>query len=283
MSIAIVTDSTSDLRPEQLQALGVINVPLYVLLDGQMYKDGIEITSAELIRRMQSGSKVPTTSQPSPVEFAAAYQQALEQADEVISIHISGKLSGAVGSARLAAQDFGERVKVVDAKTTTLGLGLQVIRATELVNEGRSSAEIIQILDRVRAKNDLRFTVASLEFLRLNGRIGGATALLGGLLNIKPILLVRDGRVEAGGRVRGQKKALADLTEYTRRYAQQNGGARIAYLAAPDGEADRDSMKAELQSENLNLKDMGNYQIGAVITAHVGPGAIGVALEPLSP
>lgn len=282
MSIAIVTDSTSDLPAERLSALGIVSVPLHVLLDGQLYKDGIEITSADLIRSMQAGVKVPATSQPSPVELAAAYQQALEKADEVISIHLSSKLSGTVGSARLAAQDFGGRVKVMDSRTTTMGLGLQAIRAAELAAEGRSSDEIISLLERVRAKNDLRFTVASLDFLRLNGRIGGATALLGGLLNIKPILLVRDGRVEAGGRVRGQKKALADLTDYARRYAQQHGGARIAYLAAPDGEADRDNLKAELEGENLNLRDMGSYQIGAVVVAHVGPGAIGVALEPLT-
>ena len=107
MTIAIVTDSTSDLTPELLAQIGVTRVPLYVLFDGKMHKDGLEITPQDIFAGLKAGKKTPSTSQPSPAEFAAAYTQALQSADEVLSIHISGQMSGTVGSARLAAQEFG--------------------------------------------------------------------------------------------------------------------------------------------------------------------------------
>ncbi|GGI88296.1 DegV family protein [Deinococcus wulumuqiensis] len=284
MSIAIVTDSTSDLTPEHLASLGVTSVPLYVLLGGQLYQDGVQLGARQLVEQVRAGNAMPSTSQPSPAEFAQAYARALEQADEVLSLHLSGQLSGTVGSARLAAQDFGDRVTVVDSRTVTLGLGLQVVRATELVQAGQSAAQVVQTLERVSSQADLRFTVDTLDFLRLNGRIGGASALLGGLLNIKPLLVVRGGRVEAGGRVRGQKKALADLVEHVRRYVSEHGGARVAFLATVGGEEDRAAVRAELSGLDWGgqVRDMGDHEIGAVVTAHAGPGAVGVALEPLS-
>ena len=280
MSIAIVTDSTSDLTPEHLAALGVTGVPLYVLFEGQLYQDGMQLSARQLVEGVRAGKAMPSTSQPSPAEFAQAYAQALERADEVLSLHLSGQLSGTLGSARLAAQDFGGRVTVVDTRTVTLGLGLQVVRAAELVRAGQSVPQIIQTLERVAAQADLRFTVDTLDFLRLNGRIGGASALLGGLLNIKPLLVVRGGRVDAGGRVRGQKKALADLAEHVRRYVGKHGGARVAFLATVGGEDDRAAVRAQLG--DLAFQDMGDHEIGAVVTVHAGPGAVGVALEPLS-
>ncbi|AAF11538.1 DegV family protein [Deinococcus radiodurans] len=280
MSIAIVTDSTSDLTPEHLAALGVTGVPLYVLFEGQLYQDGVQLSARQLVEGVRAGKAIPSTSQPSPAEFAQAYAQALEHADEVLSLHISGQLSGTVGSARLAAQEFGGRVTVVDTHTVTLGLGLQVLRAAELVRAGQSVPQIVQTLERVYPQADLRFTVDTLDFLRLNGRIGGASALLGGLLNIKPLLVVRGGRVDAGGRVRGQKKALADLAEHVRRYVSQHGGARVAFLATVGGEEDRAAVRAQLS--DLHFQDMGDHEIGAVVTVHAGPGAVGVALEPLS-
>lgn len=280
MSIAIVTDSTSDLPHTRLRELGIVNVPLYVLLEGQLYQDGVQLSAPDLVAGIQAGLKMPTTSQPSPAEFAAAYRKALETADEVLSLHISGQLSGTVGSARLAAQEFGDRVTVVDSQTVTLGLGLQVLRAAELVQAGQTVPEIVATLQRVHQRADLRFTVDTLDFLRLNGRIGGASALLGGLLNIKPMLVVRGGRVDAGGRVRGRQKALADLVQHVQQYAEQHGGARIAFLATVGGETDRAAVREKLAG--VPLQDMGDHSIGAVVTVHAGPGAVGVALEPLT-
>lgn len=280
MTIAIVTDSTSDLSPELCAQHGIRSVPLYVLFDGKMHKDGIDLKPAELFAGLKAGKKTPSTSQPSPAEFAEVYRQALETADEVLSVHISGQLSGTVGSARLAAQDFGGRVTVVDSQLVTLGLGMQALRAAQRAREGRSMAEIVSELERVAAQADIRFTVDTLDFLRINGRIGGAQALLGGLLNIKPILTVRAGRVESAGRVRGHKKAMQDIVDHVRKYVAVHPGARVALLCTVGGEGYLQEVRAGLAG--VTFEDMGDHPIGAVVATHTGPGTVGAILEPLS-
>ena len=141
MTIAIVTDSTSDLSPQLCAQYGVESVPLYVLFDGKMHKDGLEITPPDLFAGLKAGKKTPSTSQPSPAEFAAAYGRALGSADPVLIIHISGQLSGTVGSARLAAQELGGKVTVVDTQSVSMGLGMRVIRAACLLYTSPSSRD----------------------------------------------------------------------------------------------------------------------------------------------
>ncbi|GGL83522.1 degV domain-containing protein [Deinococcus aerolatus] len=279
MTIAIVTDSTSDLSPELCAQHGIVSVPLYVLFDGRMHKDGTQITPPELFAGLRAGKKTPSTSQPSPAEFADVYTKALESADQVLSIHISGQLSGTVGSARLAAQDFGDRVTVLDSGSVSMGLGMRALRAAELAQAGKTTPEIVAELERVARAADIRFTVDTLDFLRINGRIGGAQALLGGLLNIKPILVVKKGRVESGGRVRGHRKAIQDLVEYTRKYVAAHGGARVAFMSTLGGEESVQEVRAGLGG--LDVLDLGNHGIGAVVATHTGPGTAGVTLEPL--
>ncbi|UBV41422.1 DegV family protein [Deinococcus taeanensis] len=279
MTIAIVTDSTCDLSPDLLAQIRVTSVPLYVLFDGKMHRDGLEIRPGDIFAGLKAGKKTPSTSQPSPAEFAVAYSHALEHADEVLSIHISGQMSGTVGSARLAAQEFGGKVTVVDSRSVSMGLGLRVLRTAELVHEGRSMAQIVAKLEAAAQHADIRFTVDTLDFLRINGRIGGAQALLGGLLNIKPILVVRDGRVESGGRVRGHKKAMADIVDHVKKYVAKHGGARVAIMSTPGGEAFVQEVRDGLRG--VNFEDMGNHQIGAVVATHAGPGTVGVTLEPV--
>lgn len=280
MTIAFVTDSTSDLSPELCAQHGVTSVPLYVLFDGRMHRDGLEITPEDLFAGLRAGKKGPSTSQPSPAEFAAVYRRALETADEVLSIHISGQLSGTVGSARLAAQEFGGRVTVVDSRSVSMGLGMRVLRAVELARAGQGAAEIVSVLERVGARADIRFTVETLDYLKLNGRIGGGAALLGGLLNIKPILAVREGRVDSAGRVRGSKKAVQAIADHVRGYVSGQGGARAAFVRTPGGEAAIAELRAELA--DVDFMDLGDHAFGTVIATHAGPGTFGVTLEPLS-
>lgn len=277
--IAIVTDSTSDLSPALCEQYGIRVVPLYVLFGGSMYKDGLEITPGQLFRGVREGKKTPSTSQPSPAEFAATYQAALQDAEAVLSIHISGLLSGTVGSARLAAQDFGNRVTVVDSHTVSMGLGFLALRAAQRAREGAALPDIVAELERVQAGQDIRFLVDTLEFLKANGRIGGAAALLGGLLNIKPILAVRDGRVEAAGRVRGHRKAVQELIDHVKKYV---GGqaSRVAFLVTEGGEATLAEVRAGLAGSAF--EDAGDFSLGGVVATHAGPGTVGVVLEPVS-
>ncbi|MDB5045513.1 MAG: DegV protein [Deinococcus sp.] len=280
MTIAIVTDSTSDLSPQLCGQYGLTSVPLYVLFDGKMHRDGIDLKPAELFAGLKAGKKTPSTSQPSPAEFAEVYRRALETADEVLSVHISGQLSGTVGSARLAAQEFGNKVTVVDTKSVSMGLGMRAIRASELARAGKSVPEIVAELERVGAVADIRFTVDTLDFLRINGRIGGAQALLGGLLNIKPILVVKGGKVESGGRVRGHKKAMQDIMDHVRKYVTQHGGARVSFMATVGGEEYIREVRSGLG--DLKFDDLGDHTIGAVVGTHAGPGTVGATLEPLT-
>ena len=279
--IAIVTDSTSDLSPAVKQRYSVISVPLYVLFGGEMYRDGVDLSTTDLFKGIREGQKSPTTSQPSPVEFADAYREALKGAGSVLSLHISGQLSGTVGSARLAAQDFGGQVTVFDTGTTSLGQGLMVIRAAQMAQAGASVPEIVAELEKVRANAYIVFTVESLDYLRRNGRIGGAQALLGGLLNINPILCVKGGRVESAGRERGQKKATANLIGQAQDFIKKQGRSRLVFGCTPGGEANAEELRAGMAG--ADFEDAGNFSFGAVVATHTGPGAYGIVMESVKP
>jgi DegV family protein with EDD domain len=280
MTIAIVTDSTSDLTPELCTQYNIKVVPLQVLFDGKMYKDGLELTPKDIFQGVKEGKKLPSTSQPSPAEFAAVYREALRKADQVLSIHLSSQLSGTVSSARLAAQDFSDKVVVVDSRSATMGLGMQVLRAAKRAQEGNDLSAITEELGRVRMQASIRFTVDTLDFLRINGRIGGAQALLGSLLHIKPILTLKDGRVEAAGRVRGNKKAIADLIEHIKNYIKQFGNVRAALMYTAGGESYIQEVRSGL--DQVSFEDLGSYLVGTAVATHAGPGIIGVAIEPVT-
>ncbi len=277
--IALITDSTSDLSKEYLERVSAVSVPLYVLLEGQNLKDGIEINSKQIFEAVGRGVKVPSTSQPSPAEFAEAYKSALERADEVLSIHISGAASGTVQSARLAAQDFGGKVTVVDSESITAGLAMQVLRAGELIAQGKSMLEVVSTLEDIRKRMDFRFGVDTLDYLKKNGRIGGAQAMIGGLLGIKPILKIAEGRIDAAGRVRGNAKLMEAMVDFAKAYVGTHGSARVMYGATPGGENKLSELRSKLLG--LPLEDLGSVTVGAVVSVHAGPGALELALEPL--
>jgi len=274
MKIALVTDSTADLPPEQVAKTKVRVVPLYVHLGGKTYKDGVEITAREVIEAMKKGAEPPTTSQPTPEDFKTAYREALNEADRVLSIHISSKLSGTVQSARMAAEEFGDRVVVFDSLQASAGIGGLVLFAHELIQKGLELPEILKKLEAARDSSLLRFTVASLEFLKKNGRIGGAQALLGTLLKIKPILTLVEGRVEPAGKARGEKKALAEMVKALGDWAQGKKDPRIVYLFAADADA-VEPLKGKVKELGLTPKELYTGEIGAVISSHVGPGTYG--------
>jgi DegV family protein with EDD domain len=273
MKVAIVTDSTSDLQARAAQ-MGVEVVPLYVNFQGKVHKDWVEITPAKIFEGVKAGAGMPSTSQPSPADFKAVYEQVLHKADHVLSIHISSKLSGTVGSAILAAQDFPGKITVFDSLAASMGIGMMVERARELMDQGADLPQVLVELERIRSDHLVRFTLATLDYLKKNGRIGGAQALLGGLLGIKPILTVKEGRVEPAGRARGEKKALSEMVEALKTWSAGRQKIRIYYLYNA-AEGDVASFKAAIQGAGLPLEERVTSSIGAVISAHTGPGAYG--------
>jgi DegV family protein with EDD domain len=285
MKLAIVTDSTCDLSAQTLADLGVVRVPLYVHFKGNTYKDWEEITPKELIAGVQSGAGIlgmPRTSQPSPQDFKDAFSQAVAGgADRILCITISAELSGTYGSAILAQKEAGVPVDVFDSRAASLGVGMMVRRAAEMRDAKRSIGDITSELKRIRDNHMVRFTVAGLDFLQRGGRIGKAQALLGGLLNIKPLLAVKDGRIEPAGKARGAKKALKEIVGAVQAFAATHPGTLLVhFLHVQDPEA-ANTLRGELGAAGVDFIDAGSYEIGAVIASHVGPGTYGVYLYPL--
>ena len=281
MSVAVVTDSTADLPPALLERWQVNSLPLTVQFGDQSYRDGLDIDLPEIIRRIQAGEKIPGTSQVPPGVFAQTYAALLEQHEAVISLHISGGLSGTVDSARLAAREFGGRVTVFDTRTATLPQGLLVLRAAQAAAEGQSAEQIAALLERLIPLSGLRFSLESLDYLRQNGRIGGAAGLLGSVLNIRPVLTVQAGKVEAAAKVRGTRRALESMVSYLRIVTEQHGETELAYVLTPGGEDTLALLRAEVAALNLPVRDLGEFMVGGVIGAHVGPGGFGLATLPL--
>ncbi|CAN5871285.1 DegV family protein [soil metagenome] len=280
MNLAIVTDSTCDLKEAELAVLDVQRVPLYVNFKGELFKDWVEINPADIVKGVAEGAALPSTSQPSPQDFENAFQAAASRgADQVLCLTISGELSGTVQSANLAKAEVDVPVTVFDSRTASVALGDMVKEAARLRDQGASLDEIMRALEHIRDTNFILFTVASLDFLQKNGRIGGAQALLGSLLNIKPLLTVVDGKVQPAGRVRGTKKAVKELVDQTVRYAKEHGGRlNIVFLHIQDVEAAKTLQRA-VHDAGVVFEDGGIYEIGAVIATHVGPGTFGLYMS----
>ena len=278
MSIAVLTDSTSDMTPDMQAALGVVIVPLYVNFKGSVLKDNLEIKTDDVFAGVKAGAGMPSTSQPTPVDFSTAYEKLLQTHEKVLSIHLSSKLSGTVASAELASRDFAGRVVTFDSEVSSGSLSMMCERAVRLFRAGSSLEEVVAVLERVRRLTNLRFSVGSLDFLKKNGRIGGAQALIGGLLNIKPILHLVEGKVEPAGRARGSKAALEDVVGNLRAYKAKHGKVRTAYIFTDKLE---DVAPLRAAGREMGVEEFSVTQTGTVIASHVGPGTYGALSEPV--
>jgi DegV family protein with EDD domain len=275
-SVAIVTDSTADLPPGLAASRSITVVPLTLNLDGQSLLDGVDIRPDEFYRRLRAASTHPTTSQPSPGRFAEAFGSLLKDHRAVVSIHISQKLSGTYESARQAAEMTDpKRVRVVDSELVSMSLGLVTLVASAMASGG-AEAETIEakVLD-MRPHVQTYFSVATLEFLRRGGRIGRASALLGSVLQVKPVLCIRDGLVTPLERVRTFERAMNRVVELAR--AVDRGHGVCVIVGHADAEADAERVGRELQqiAETLMI-----HPLGPVVGAHAGPGVVGVGCYP---
>ena len=276
MTVAIVTDSTSDLPPQLTRSRSITVVPLTLNFEGKTWLDGVDIQPEEFYRRLPSATTHPTTSQPSPGRFAEAYAALLARHDAVVSIHISEKLSGTYASARQAADMTDpKRVRVIDSELVSMSLGLITLAASALAAGGADAAAIeAKILD-MRSQIQTYFSVATLEFLRRGGRIGRASALLGSVLQVKPVLCIRDGLVTPLERVRTFDRALNRVVELTREVDRGNGVCVIVGHADAEADAERIGRELEPIAETLLIQPL-----GPVVGAHAGPGVVGVGCYP---
>ncbi len=276
-SFAVITDSTSDITPQLAEEHAITVVPLTFEIDGEKHVDGT-LTQAEFFERMNAAADLPTTSQPSVGAFTDAYNRALESASEVVSIHISSKLSGTVQAARIAAEQFMGKVHVFDSRNLSWGLAWQVMDATRAAAEGLSATATVPRLEKTREEVKLLVGVDSLENLRKGGRIGAVSSLLGSLLNLKITLTVDgEGAFAPLGRSRGEKAAL----EYTMDWiTKQMGTATKARFAVGHGlTAERANRIAESIKQRWDVSQMVVYEAGPVIATHTGT-VWGVAVWP---
>lgn len=275
-SVAIVTDSTADLPPELTRSRAITVVPLTLNFNGQSLLDGVDIRPDEFYRLLHGVTTHPTTSQPSPGRFAEVYKSLLADHDAVVSIHISQKLSGTYESARQAAgMTDPQRVRVIDSELVSMSLGLITLAASSLAADGSDAGAIEAKVIDMRSSIQTYFSVATLEFLRRGGRIGRASALLGSVLQVKPVLCIRDGLVTPLERVRTFERALNRIVELTREVDRGHGVCVIVGHA--DAEADAERIGRELDSiaETLMIQPL-----GPVVGAHAGPGVVGVGCYP---
>jgi len=275
--IAVVTDSCSDLPSEVAQALNVTIIPLNVIFGEEILKDGVEITSKEFYKRLAEAENLPSTSQPTPQEFEEVYRSLLENFDKIISVHLSEKLSGTLASASMAAKEFDDKVYVFDSESISDGVAIQVEAAAQAIKKGLSFEQIKNYLIDVRESTHALFTLDTLEYLEKGGRIGKAESLLGSIFNIKPIIIVKEGIYHAFGKARSRKKAIKQLTNY---FAKVSKDKKVKSLAIGHGLASEDAQKLKKSLESvLGVEASMVSQVGPVIGAHTGPGALGASIR----
>ena len=271
--IKIVTDSTADLTPALIKEFNINVIPLKVLIGDNVYREGVDITPAKFYELLAQCDKLPTTSQPSPGEFIELYQELTADGSSVISIHISGQMSGTVQTANIAKNTLAERdITVVDSKLVCMALGLVVLAAARAAREGQSKEQILAKIQEVAGKVQTYFVVDTLEYLAKGGRIGKAAALVGTVLNIKPILTIDDGMIAPFEKVRGKNKALDRILEIGKEFSQQHQKMHCAIL---HGNVLEEAIKFHKKAvSELSYCEHVICEIGAVVGAPAGPGTI---------
>jgi DegV family protein with EDD domain len=267
---AIVLDSTADFPDAQEHHPNWRVVPLYVNFGTDSYKDGVDLTAHEFYERLRASNETPTTSQPTPGDFRAAYDE-LAGYERIISLHLGSTLSGTYQSAVSAAD---ERVRVIDSGTASVAIAMLALAMQRRLDGGTTDEEIDDLVARYRDALGLIFTVDTLEFLARGGRIGKARAFAGQLMNVKPILSIRDGEVVPLKRVRGNRKAFQEFVDALDSQTRNEPGLRIgiAHADAPERMAELEKMVRDRRPQaQIEMET----SLGAVIGAHAGPGTVG--------
>ena len=271
---AIVVDSTADFPDAQDHYPNWRVVPLYVNFGTDSYKDGVDLTAAQFYERLRTSPELPTTSQPTPGDFLAAYEE-LGSYERILSVHIAANLSGTFQSAGTAAAQLGDsRVRTIDSESASVATAMLATAIQRRLERGTTDEEIDGLVERYLSEHGLLFTVDTLEFLARGGRIGRAKAFAGQLMNVKPILSIREAEVIPVKRVRGNRKAFQEFVDALTEQTQDVPGLRIgiAHADAPERMVQIEKMVRHLRPQaTIEMETI----LGAVIGAHAGPGTVG--------
>ena len=276
MTVKVITDSTADLPPALAEELGITVVPLNVHFGTEVYRDGVEITADEFYRRLVTASRLPTTSQPTPGDFLSAYDEMGQTTDEILSVHVSAKLSGTMNSATQALEEYGGacRIEIIDSLQGSMGLGMLAIAAAEAARRGDSLDDVVTETRATIPKVGFIGLLDTLEYLEKGGRIGKAQAFMGSLLRIKPLLTIRDGEAHPLERARTRAKGVDRMCELVQAEMPLKDLA-VVYTTTPDEAL---ALAQRLQS-HLPQGEVILSQVGPVVGTYLGPGVLGVAFR----
>lgn len=274
--VHILTDSTSDLTAEELQALNVHMIHMRVIFEDGVYTDGVDITKEQFYEKQAAAKVLPKTTQVNPQEYCDSFQPLLLDGGEAVAVLMSSRLSGTFQSAVIAKDmvEGGERLHLVDSLNVTIGEGLLVREAVRLRDAGRSAAQIAAALEEL--KHRVRFVafIGTMKYLKMGGRVSASTAALGTMLNISPVVAIVDGEVKAVGKVRGRQKIFDYTLDFVRHYPIDSRHAVVfghsRCLETMEG-------YREKCAAALGLRDCAWDELGAVIGTHAGPGCYGLA------
>jgi DegV family protein with EDD domain len=272
---AVVLDSTADFPDAQERFPNFRTVPLYVRFGDESFKDYVEMTADRFYERLQTDPELPTTSQPTPGDFLATFEELAGRYERILSIQISSTLSGTFASAQSAAELLGgDAVRVIDSRTASAAIAMLGLGVQRRLERGTTDDEIDEFVAHYQREHHLLFTVNTLEYLARGGRIGRAAAFAGNLLNVKPILTIRDGEVIPLKRVRGNTKAFAEFRELFESTSTDSPQLKvgIAHAAAPDRLA---ALRELVEHVRPNAVIEMATALGPVVGTHAGPGTVG--------
>jgi len=271
--IGIVTDSTADLPPTLAAEWGITVVPCLVNFGQETFREGVDLSHAEFYRRLESRSELPTTSSPGPGVFAATYRRLAAETDQIVSLHLSSKLSGVYNSARLGAEQVeGMDIRMVDSGSVSMGLGWLTVMAARAARAGASLDKVVQLVEAAKRRVRVFALLDTLEYLRRGGRMNRLVAVLGTLLDIKPILCVEGGDVLPLARTRSRLKAESRLVSMIEELCPLAELAVLHSRALEAAEGLRDRLAAVFPRQHVVIAE-----VTTVLGTHVGPNALGAA------
>ena len=278
--IKILTDSTCDLPASYFREYDLSVVPINIQFGTTTFEEGISIDQTTFYNKVDELGIIPQTSQPSPAQFIAAYRACAQQGyDTILSLHVTGKLSGTVNSATLAAQEVADEIRVIpfDSLAGSAALGFMCVDAAQMARAGKAAEEIIARLTTARSKLSLCLSLATLRYAQMSGRIGNLQGFIASLLNVKPIIMLQDGLLNPNGRARSRQAALDLLLELTK----QAAGKSTIKFAVIHGEVREEAEKfMERAKRELNCVDAFVDDIAISLAVHFGPGVIGTVVYP---
>ena len=271
--IRIIADTTCCLPVKQMEKLGIDFLPQIITFTGKSYRDDYEISTDEFLEKLRSSAQLPGTAAPPPALYIPIFQKILDEGDTALVLAPTAKMSGTYRSAMVAADEFNsDRIHIVDTKLLAGNLGTVVLQAHKWAQEGLGIDEIIERVGELASRNQTYFLVPTMEYLHKGGRIGGAAKLIGTLLQIVPILTLRDGTIEVYDKVRSIKQAVSNLVALNTSICEGNPEAHLT-VGSCDSQQLLDKITSSLR-ENLSVDDLPSYTAPPAIVVHAGPGLV---------